>query len=123
MTSTLGTCQIRDCQRDATVTVTFGEFTNHPGACLCDPHKPTVEQALRRGIVAKIWTVDGYYPGEIAYQLSCMTGHTIRESTVLADLRWLGLTEKDRAGKNRLDLGVQLGELDGTNVVALRRAQ
>ena len=40
-------CRIRDCQWAATVTVTFGEFSPVQ-ARLCDQHKPTVEQALRR---------------------------------------------------------------------------
>ncbi len=114
-------CQIRDCPRTDTVLVAFGEFSGM-GAYLCDRHKPTVEQALRRGVVAKLWRIDGYYPGEIAFQLGRLTGHTIRESTVTADLKWLGLTEAHRAAEARLDLAVHLGEA-GPNVVALRRAR
>jgi hypothetical protein len=81
-----------------------------------------VEQALRRGVVATFWKVHGYYASEIASQLSGMTGHTIRESTVRADLKWLGLTEAHRAAEARLEQGVRLGEA-GPNVVALRRAR
>jgi hypothetical protein len=112
-------CGIRNCQQAATVTIKFGEW-GEIWASLCHRHKPTVEQALRRGIVATIWKIHGYYPNEIASQLSMMTGHTIRESTVLADLKWLGLTEAHRAAEARLELGVDLGEA-GPNVVALRR--
>lgn len=112
-------CQIRGCTQAFTAVLTFGEFsTVH--AALCDRHKPTVEQALRRGIVATSWTIHGYYANEIAYQLSRLTGHKIRESTVIADLRWLGLTEAHRAAEARLNMAVALGEA-GPNVVALRR--
>jgi hypothetical protein len=113
-------CRIRGCDQPATVHVGFDEWSG-VGASLCGRHKPTVEQALRRGIVAKHWTIDGYYPREIAMCLSNLTGHTIRESTVLADLKWLGLTEAHRAAGARLNLAVALGEA-GPNVVPLRRA-
>jgi len=114
-------CQIRGCTETDTVWVTFNEWSMS-AASLCRYHKPTVEQALRRGIIATMWKVHGYYPNEIAGQLSRMTGHTIRESTVTADLKWLGLTEAHRAAEARLDLAVSLGEA-GPNVVALRRAR
>ncbi len=120
-TTTGHPCNIRDCPQIAYTQVTFGEFSGL-AAMLCDRHKPTVEQALRRGVVVKLWTIDGYYPSEIAFYLGSMTGHTIRESTVLADLKWLGLTEANRAAKARLDLAVSLGEA-GPNVVALRQVR
>jgi|SRR5271166_5163030 len=114
-------CQIGGCPLPAAVTIKFGEW-GEVWASLCDQHKPTVEQALRRGIVATIWKIHGYYPNEIASQLSMMTGHKIRESTVRDDLRWMGLTEAHRAAEARLELAVALGEA-GPNVVAMRRAR
>ena len=114
-------CQIRGCPQPATVFVAFGEWAL-VGARLCDWHKPTVEQALRRGVVATYWKIHGYYASEIASQLTRMTGHTIRESTVLADLKWLGLTETHRAAEARLEQAVRLGEA-GPNVVPLRKAR
>ena len=115
---TSGKCQIRDCPRAATVTIKFGEW-GEVWASLCDQDKPTVEQALRRGIVATIWKVHGYYPDEIARELSMMTGHRIRESTVRDDLRWMGLTEAHRAAEARLEAAIATGEA-GPNVVAMR---
>ncbi len=112
-------CQIRGCPQPATALISFGEF-GVMGAALCDRDKPTVEQALRRGVVATFWKIHGHYASEIARQLSRMTGHMIRESTVLADLKWLGLTEADRAAEARLDHAVRVGEA-GPNVVPLRR--
>jgi hypothetical protein len=114
-------CGIGDCPQAATVHVAFGEW-GEVQASLCGRHKPTVEQALRRGVVATYWKIHGNYPHEIASQLTHMTGHTIRESTILADLEWLGLTEAHRAAEARIDTAVSLGEA-GPNVVALRRAQ
>lgn len=116
-------CRISGCPRVATAFVTFGDFVPaEVQASLCDRHKPTVEQALRRGVVAVQWTVHGYYTHEIATRLSWMTGHTIRESTVIADLEWLGLTEAHRAAEARLSMSVAIGEA-GPNVVALRKAR
>lgn len=113
------TCQMTGCPYAAVVFVSFGPWNNR-GASLCDYHKPTVEQALRRGVVVDEWTIHGCYPHEIAAKLTFMTGHKIREATVRADLKWLGLTEKDRAAEARVGTAVALGEA-GPNVVALRR--
>jgi hypothetical protein len=114
-----GNCQMGSCPFPAAVFVAFGEW-GEVQAFLCDLHKPTVEQALRRGVVVTYWTVHGYYPAEIAGQLSAMTGHTIRESTVRDDLRWLGLTEAHRAAEARLGFDIAHGKA-GPNVVALRK--
>ena len=119
ITTTETKCQIRGCLQSDTVFVTFGEYSD-VGGYLCGRHKPTVEQALRRGIVAKHWTIDGYYPHEIARTLSSITGHNIRESTVRADLKWLGLTEAHRAAEARLGYDIAHGKA-GPNVIALRR--
>lgn len=113
-------CEISSCTQAATVFVAFDDWGQAPGASLCDRHKPTVEQALRRGLVAKFWKVDGYYPHEIASRLTMLTGHTIRESTVAADLKWLGLAEAHRAAEARLEMAVALGEA-GPNVVPITR--
>ena len=113
------TCGIKGCTRTDTVVVSFSEW-GLVGNYLCDLHKPTVEQALRRGVVADHWKVHGYYPHEIAAKLTSMTGHKIREATVLADLKWLGLTEQHRAAEARVETGIALGEA-GPNVVAMRR--
>jgi hypothetical protein len=121
MTEAADRCQIRGCPHAATVLVAFGQFSGM-GARLCGWHKPTVEQALRRGVVAELWKIHGYYSHEIAGALSGMTGHTIRESTVVADLKWLGLTEAHRAAEARLTMAVALGEA-GPNVVSLRKAR
>ncbi len=119
-TETEGRCSIRDCLRPRAVYIGFGEYSIM-GAWLCDRHKPTAEQALRRGVVANLWKIHGNYASEIASKLSTMTGHKIRESTVREDLRWLGLTEADRAAEARVNTAVRIGEA-GPNVVALRRA-
>jgi hypothetical protein len=112
-------CQISNCTQPATVHVSFSDW-HSVGGFLCARHKPTVEQALRRGWVADFWKIHGYYPHEIAARLTRMTGHTIRETTVRADLKWLGLTEAHRAAEARLDMAVRLGEA-GPNVIALPR--
>ena len=112
-------CRISGCQLAANTSISFGEW-GLVHTYVCFRHKPTAEQALRRGVVATYWKIHGYYPHEIAGCLSNMTGHTIRESTVLADLKWLGLTEANRAAKARLKTAVALGEA-GPNVVAMRR--
>ena len=114
-------CRISGCKLAANTSLSFGEW-GLMHTYVCFRHKPTAEQALRRGVVATWWKIHGYYPDEIAGQLSRMTGHTIRESTVVADLRWLGLTEADRAAEARLKMAVDLGEA-GPNVVAMRKAR
>jgi hypothetical protein len=116
-------CQISGCTSPAVVYAGMSAWGS-TGGSFCGRHKPTAEQALRRGLVADDWKVHGYYPNEIAEHLTNLTGHRIRESTVRADLKWLGLTERDRAAEARLALAVDLGEA-GPNVVPItaRRKQ
>jgi hypothetical protein len=114
-------CRISGCGQTTSTIVSFGEW-GEVGAALCGRHTPTVEQALRRGVVVTFWKVHGYYPREIASKLTSMTGHTIRESTVVDDLRWLGLTEAHRAAEARLSYDIAHG-VAGPNVIPLRRAR